>query len=143
MGRTCQQSLWWRAYAIFAVGFPLVMLLSKSAFSEAGANWQTLKGAYWLLAPLGVLGYAFGFRIFSTNFWRVYAVLFTIESGVRCVRFLWVKAMPLIQSPGDRNPAIALVAVALFWLTCVALLRYAELLKGGRRPPPNYSEIFS
>jgi hypothetical protein len=101
------------------------MSLIEPVFVGLGLNWYTAKAIYWLIAPAGLLGYAFGFRLLSVRFWRVYAVIFTAEIALRSMRLI-------LSSEGARHGTLTTVlCLGMFALVCVALLRYANLLRGG------------
>ena len=114
---------------MFAVLTALLLALmswTEPVFAGFGLNWYTAKAIYWLIAPAGLLGYAFGFRLLSVTFWRVYAVIFTVEVALRWVRLI-------VSSEGARYGTLTTVlGLGIFALVCLALLRYANLVSGGR-----------
>jgi hypothetical protein len=121
MERLPLQSLVWRAFALFVLLF-LLLVASKDG-PEITSAWGAAKAAYWLSAPLGLLGYAFGFRILPVSFWRVYSVIFTLESVIRLVD----------RSVGGRHGlSTILIFAAILAIICLALFRYAGMVRGGR-----------
>jgi hypothetical protein len=127
MERIPRQSLRWRTFASVTSLLLTSVFLSEAVFVEFGLNWHSAKAMYWLIAPAGLLGYAFGFRLLSVTFWRFYAVIFTAEITLRWMR------LTLSSSDGVRYGALTKVlCLGILALVCVALLRYAKLLSGGR-----------
>ncbi|NJC33103.1 hypothetical protein GGR88_000577 [Sphingomonas jejuensis] len=107
----------------------MYLLIVKDRSQEMASVLDGVRLAYWLCVPLGLLGYSFGFRILPVSFWRVYSGVFTFEVTVRLVN----------QSMGGRHSLpIILIGAVLVAVTCLALFRYAELVRGGRieaQPP--------
>lgn len=116
MERIPVQSLGWRLFAV------LIILLLWVMYGRSGdmpdLSWQGLKDIYWLLAPLGLAGFAFGFRPIGRTFWRFYAVIFTVELTFRTIRVL---------GSGGHALHVVLIYLTAAALVCLALFRYAEL----------------
>src|SRR5687768_9466319 len=74
------QSVGWRLFAIFTLcvcGAIAVVMPPQ----YASRTWEFIRDLYWWFMPLGVIGYAFGFRVrpMGETFWRVYAALFILD----------------------------------------------------------------
>jgi hypothetical protein len=121
MERLPPQSPVWRAFALFVLLF-LLMVASEDG-PEITSAWDAAKAAYWLCAPLGLFGYAFGFRILPVSFWRVYAVIFTLQSVIRLVDR---------SVGGGHDLSIILIFAAILAIIGLALFRYAGMVRGGR-----------
>jgi hypothetical protein len=124
------KSVWWRLFALI-ISLLLVLIALRSHWSEGlGANWATIRGVYWLLAPIGLVGFAFGFRLFPLSFWRVYAILFTTEIVIRSMKVAWVPFARLAGWPEQsRHGTFTILLMLLFIaLTCIALLRLGALI---------------
>lgn len=131
MERLPVQSALWRGFALLFVA--LLALMAGKGFAVT-TGWEAARALYWLIAPLGLLGYAFGFRLLSVTFWRVYAALVTAEITIRIAPFAW---LPISRALGQADSSrhgnfIILFASAGVALTCLALFRYAKILGGGR-----------
>jgi hypothetical protein len=125
MERIETQSLAWR---LFAVLVALVLALTqfvRPSLPALGLDFQTAKIVYWLMAPIGLLGHAYGVRFFGETFWKVYSVIFTVDSFWRMVR-----TMPA----GGHSVPMVIVVFGAMGLICVALMRYGNLF--GRREDP-------
>ncbi len=131
-----QPASWlWRTFAVI-----VVLLLSTIAqltgdSGGIGLNWYSLRAAYWLLAVVGLVGYAFGRRLGSVRFWRVYALLFTAEMIVRC---LPSAAVVMARAAGwpesSRHGTFSILfLLGCIALTAIALLRHAELIGRDRQ----------
>jgi hypothetical protein len=111
----------WRLFAMAVALLLAATALLRPVQPAPGSIFEIARTAYWLLAPLGLLGYAFGFRVIGVTFWRFYAVIFTFEINWRFVR--------LVREPSSPHPTLL---VAVVWLAaammCLALLRHAELI---------------
>jgi hypothetical protein len=137
----------WRTFA-YLVSLLLIIMawLTGAVFKGMAMDWGTVRSAYWLLAIVGLLGYAYGWRLVSVRFWRVYAILFTAEIGLRCLPYAAVVLARLIGWPehSRHSTFTILFLLGCIALTCVALLRHAELIgpfrSGGG---PKYSEVFA
>jgi hypothetical protein len=119
MERIETQSLAWR---IFAILVALTLALAEFVSSEPPRfelTFASAKMLYWLLAPAGLLGYAYGFRFFGQTFWKFYAVIFTIDIVWRMLRTV---------SAGGHSVFLVVPVFAAIGLTCLALLRYGNLL---------------
>lgn len=131
MERRPVQSRWWRVFAMFVLA---VLLLASTKATFADTAWEAARSVYWLMAPLGLLGYAFGFRVLPVFFWRVYAVIFVLEITIRAVPFaMLVVARALGQTDNSQHNSLLIVSL----LVCIALigfalLRYADIITGGR-----------
>ena len=125
MERLPAQALGWRLFAVFVALILAVLSLASPVLPPPGFTLEGAKTVYWLIAPIGLLGYAFGWRLFGVTFWKFYAVIFTVEITLRFLRL-----GPTLSS----RPAwlVALVFLAIVMM-CVALLRHANLIGGGRR----------
>lgn len=145
MERICKQSGWWRAFALLLPILLLVLSWAKPVESGFGLNWFTVKTVYWSTALLGLLGYAYGFRLLSVTFWRFYATIFTIEMVLRSLRMAWIPVARAGGWPEESRHGTGIIIFVLLVtaIVCVALLRHAELLSGGRQSPSNYRTIFS
>ncbi|WP_118858302.1 hypothetical protein [Sphingomonas mesophila] len=134
MVRPEAQSLAWRAFAV-VVGL-LGAAHAGSMLSGAGFDLATIRVLYWSLAPVGLAGYAFGFRWLPPSFWRAYALLFTIEITIRLAAVAWKPLAPLFGLSGEsrHSTATVLIALTLVAVTCVALLRHGGWLKTPVRP---------
>jgi hypothetical protein len=98
------------------------------------------------IALAGLFGYAYGWRARPLWLWRVFAPLFSLYTMAR----LGAELGPFLTAIGDgAGPARARVfafglTVPLCFLTCIALLRQAELLRGHRRAESrNLERIFT
>ena len=132
MERTAVQSLPWRLFAVFTVLLLALVALVSRDLPAPSFSYQGAKAVYWLLAPLGLLGFAFGFRLIGRTFWRFYAVTFSIEITLRFAR--------LAHAPTAHSPWLVIPVAAATALLCVALLRHAELIS--RRERPDLAGVF-
>ena len=132
MERVAVQPLAWRLFAVFVALLLALVGLASPVIPAPGFTLAGAKAIYWLLAPLGLLGYAYGFRLFGQTFWRFYAVIFTAEIALRFGRLILT---------GSSHPAwlMALVFAAIV-LICLALLRHANIIGAGDRP--DLAEVF-
>lgn len=148
MERLPAQSVAWRLFAAFIVLLLLILSPLRPAMPGAGLNWAGIRTIYWSFAILGLLGYAYGFRILPRSFWRVYALLFTTEITIRFVTMAgWVPVARLLGIPAASRHGTLTILFAL-WLiatTCVALLRYGGWLNRSddRSSPSDLESIFS
>lgn len=131
MERLPAQSALWRGFALFVL--VLLVLMSATGFAVS-TGWEAARAIYWLCAPLGLIGYAFGFRVLSVTFWRVYAVIFALEISIRTAPFAWLlPSRVLDQVDGSRLGSFTILfGTVCIALTCLALFRYAEILGGGK-----------
>lgn len=136
MNRLPAQAFPWRAFAV------LVVLIGISQAGRwlptIGFDFATARLIYWMLAPLGLAGYAYGFRWLPRSFWRAYSLIFTVEIAIRLARYAWTLVARLFELPDDNRHATPtiLLALALAVALCVALLRYGGWLKTPARPLP-------
>jgi hypothetical protein len=118
-------------YAALVVLLLLILVQREPILPGAGLNLEGAKALYWSLAPLGLLGFAYGFRILSQTFWRAYALVFTADITFRfMMKFGWVPIARLVGYPeNSRHDTSAIVfAFVLVATTCLALLRYGGWL---------------
>ena len=126
----------WRLYAAIVVLLLLVMVQRGPLMPGAGLNWEGAQAAYWSLAPIGLVGYAYGFRILSQTFWRVYALIFTADITIRAMAKVgWVPLARLLGFPEEsRHGTFTIIlGLGLIAATCLALLRYGGWLKAPAR----------
>jgi len=130
MEQTSRPGLRWRVFAVIVAILLLLVSWISPVTGPAGLTWNTVKTVYWLMAPLGLLGYAFGFRLVGLTFWRAYAVIFVLEITIRMSRFVWVLVERAAGWPADdrHSTSIILFALGCTILICIALLRHAELI---------------
>ena len=139
------QSIWWRIYAAFVALLVLVLVQIRPVIPGAGLNWEGAKAVYWSFGLLGLLGYAYGFRILSKTFWRVYALIFAVDITFRFMTKVgWVPVARLFGLPQEsrHGTLTILFALGLVATTCVALLRYGGWLQGSsiNGGPPSTAE---
>ena len=132
MERIAAQSLPWRLFAVFTASLLALVGFVSPALPAPALSLAGAKAAYWLLAPVGLLGFAYGFRLFGRTFWRFYAVIFSVEIMLRFVR--------LALGRSSHSPLLVVFALAVTALVCIALLRHAELL--GPRDRPDLAGVF-
>jgi hypothetical protein len=110
----------------------LVLVQIRPVIPGAGLNWEGAKAIYWSFGLVGLLGYAYGFRVLSETFWRVYALIFTADIAFRFMTKVgWVPVARLFGLPQEsrHGTLTILFALGLVTTTCVALLRYGGWLK--------------
>ena len=143
------QPVRWRLFAAIILLLLVVMALSpRPIMPGAGLNMAGAKAVYWSCAILGLVGYAYGFRVLPRMFWRIYALLFTIEIGTRfMLKVAWPAVMALfgLTEASRHGPLMILFGLGLIVTTCLALLRYGGWLKASvdRSSPPSLESIFS
>jgi hypothetical protein len=145
MERVQVQSIPWRLFAASVVVLLAILARTNPITGSAGLNWETVKTLYWSIAILGLVCYAYGFRVLPRTFWRAYALIFTIDVTIRfATRIGWPLIAPLFGFPqaSRHDLLIVLIGLGLIATTCVALLRYGGWLK---RPadPQDLQSIFS
>jgi len=141
LARTKVQSRWWRLFTIAAVVIAAPILL------RAGSTTEWLRSAAGAIALVGLIGYAFGFRVGPPLFWRVFSVPFAIGLMLR----LGQKAAPALQDfpnsigNGANRPLVIVLGFTFLWALCLALFRHAGLVpspagtKPGSVPEPLFS----
>jgi hypothetical protein len=125
MERVEVQSMAWRLFALCSALLLALVALVKPVIAAPGFTFEGARTVYWLLAPVGLLGYAYGFRLFGETFWRFYAVIFSAEITLRFAR--------LIVRQSSHPIGLVVFAGAATVLICVALLRHANLIGGSSR----------
>jgi hypothetical protein len=140
MERLQTRSISWRLYAVFVVLLLLLLVQRRPVIPGAGLNWEGAKAVYWSFALLGLVGYAYGFRFLSQTFWRVYALIFTVDITSRFVAKVgWVPVARLFGHPEESRHGTFTILLGLGFIaiTCLALLRYGGWLK----EPPGASSV--
>ena len=113
MERLPVQSKAWRISAVLIAALLGLLGINSAIFGLAHPiGWA--KAVYWLLAPLGLIGLAFGFRPIGKTFWRFYAVIFTIEVTLRTARVLLGSSSHPLWTNILFSAVIALICIALF-----------------------------
>jgi hypothetical protein len=118
MERIETQSLAWRLFAILVVLVLALTQFVRPSVPALGLDFQTAKIVYWLMAPIGLIGYAYGVRFFGETFWKFYSVIFTVDIVWRMIR---------VMPAGGHSVPLVIVVFAAIGLTCVALMRYGNL----------------
>lgn len=129
MERLPIQALRWRVFALLVALLLALISMRSPLVAAPSLTMAGAKTVYWLFAPLGLLGYAFGFRLFGQTFWRFYAVIF-------CMDITWRSARLMLTGPA-RPPLVIAIAFFAICIMCLALLRHANLIgtNGSERGP--------
>ena len=148
MERLPVQSVPWRLFAGFIVVLLTSVAWTNPIIPDAGLNWAGVETVYWSLAVVGLIGYAYGFRVLPRTFWRVYALIFTIDITVRfAIRVVWPQIARLFGfAQASRHDLLTiLIGLGLVATACVALLRYGGWLKRpvDRQSSTDLESIFS
>ncbi|HEY0130380.1 MAG TPA: hypothetical protein VGB57_03170 [Allosphingosinicella sp.] len=109
-----------------AISLPALLVTPISGLVYIVLAWTALGG---------VLAYAYGRRARPLWFWRIFAPLLSLytmwDLGGHSGRF--VAALRNGPEMSGAHISIFVVAVPLNILLCIALLRHAQLLRGGQR----------
>ena len=140
MTRTATQSFGWRGVCVC-----LTVSIGPVLLTSAAMGQYVKASVAGMIALVGLAGYSFGFRLGPVLFWRVFAVIFSVELMMRMGRRSSSFLASLVGSVESTHPPIVLaLALALCVAVCVALFRHAELIGGGRKDPhAELEEIFS
>src|SRR5829696_7252682 len=115
----------WRCLAVFITVAAAPMLIDS--LGVAGANIAR-NSAFGLVALIGLLGYAYGFRLGPLLFWRFFAVIFAVGAIVRVGSDVGPVLFGLTEAKPDRSSILAAVFLTwVFLLLCLALFRHARL----------------
>ena len=120
----------WRLFAIIMLLILGAMAWTNAGFlGEIGINAITANLMFWLLAILGLVGYAFGLRFFGVLFWRVYAIILGIVVALRAIPWLGTLMGRVVGGPNTSPYATSTIIAGLsvVLLAYVAVLRHAEL----------------
>lgn len=141
--RLPQQSLAWRVFAVSVALLLLVMIQRRPIIPGAGLDWAGVKALYWSVAIIGLVGYAYGFRVLSQIFWRVYSLVFTADITIRAMtkvgRVLFARLFGLPENSRHDTTTI-LLGLGLIATVCVALLRYGGWMGRSNEPPSNFRQ---
>jgi peptidoglycan/LPS O-acetylase OafA/YrhL len=135
--RTEAKSAAWRMFAAFSfiVAFPVAV---EGLRFEHG--WPLAKSVIGLVGLIGLLSYAYGFRLGPRLFWAGFATFFSLglmfKMGQQiAVALAWPSGMPVTKG---HSPAVLAFALAASLFVCLALFRQSGLFAGGDdgpRPP--------
>jgi hypothetical protein len=131
--------LGWKLFAGWMVLMVLIGDVPKLLHPEKlAATWFLLLALH-LAALAGLVAYAFGQRLFSARFWRLFGPLFCLVTAGQfgavapvLAALLYLTQGSLAGAAGLLLAVVPVIAMAVF--TCIALLRQAELLGPDRRP---------
>ena len=131
--RTPVQSRPWRLFAIITGAVAVPVLL------KVGSPTESLRAILSGIALVGLVGYAFVFRIGPQLFWRVFSIVFVVGAMLRFGRFVAPSLHSLSATPpvDGHHPAIIALAFAMFAALSLALFRHAELVGGGHQSLPS------
>jgi hypothetical protein len=115
----------WRCLAVFITVAAAPMLIDS--LGVAGANIAR-NSAFGLVALIGLLGYAYGFRLGPLLFWRFFSVIFAVGAILRVGTDVVPVLLRLDEAKFDQTRILAAVFLAwVFLLLCLALFRHARL----------------
>lgn len=134
--RTTVQSPGWRFFALICIPFALLFM------PVPGSPTEWARSAAGAIAVLGLVGYAFGFRLGPALFWRAFAILFSVAVLVRTGSVTGPKFAHYAATPADSAGWFAALAILLmaFAFLSLALFRHSGLVpdsgrSGGKGEP--------
>lgn len=135
--RTEANSAAWRIFATltFVVAFPVT---GEGLRFQHG--WTFARSAIGLVGLIGLLSYAYGFRLGPRLFWAGFATFFSFglmsKMGQQvAIALAWPPGIP---APKGHSPTILAFGLAVSLFVCLALFRQSGLFAGGNdepRPP--------
>jgi hypothetical protein len=131
------QSAAWRIFAVLT--FVLAFAVAVEGLSFA-SGWTLARSVIGVVGLIGLLSYAYGFRLGPRLFWVGFATFFSFglmsKIGQQvAIALAWPAGIP---GPKGHSPAILAVAVAAALFVCLALFRQSGLFAGeddAPRPP--------
>lgn len=97
------------------------------------------------VALLGLVGYAFGFRVGSLWFWRAYTIVYAVSAALKIAIIMWPKLVIFATKPLENVTLAVAMAIILagFGLLFLALLRHSEWIKTEATIEQQLAEVFS
>lgn len=131
------QSAGWRTFAVltFVVAFPVAVEGLRFA-----SGWPLARSVIGTVGLIGLLSYAYGFRLGPRLFWAGFATVFSfgLMSKIGQQIAIALAWPPGIPAPKGHSPAILAFGLVVALFVCLALFRQSGLFAGGDdepRPP--------
>ncbi|HEV7659489.1 MAG TPA: hypothetical protein VGO55_06545 [Allosphingosinicella sp.] len=119
----------WRMFAAFTFVLACPTAIEGLRFAQ---GWTLARSALGLVGLIGLLSYAYGFRLGPRLFWAGFATLFSFglmsKMGQQvAIALAWPPGIP---APKGHAPAILALGVAASLFVCLALFRQSGLFAG-------------
>lgn len=97
------------------------------------------------VALLGLVGYAFGFRLGPIMFWRAYAIIYAVFVTGKLAMTMLPKLIGSMSmsAQGVGLAVAATIILASFGVLFLALFRHAEMTGPEATAEPTLAEVFS
>jgi hypothetical protein len=127
--RTEAKSAAWRMFAIFTFVLACPIAIEGLRFAS---GWTLARSAIGLVGLIGLLSYAFGFRLGPRLFWAGFATLFSFglmsKMGQQvAIALAWPAGIP---APKGHSPTILALGLVAALFVCLALFRQSGLFAG-------------